>query len=700
MDQDGKIAAKLVPPEDLEIDRAEARHCEVWDDDELRAFLDNIAPIPEASGCTVATGRHGDTQLGTDDCALEGTLDFMTVGEDDDGMHGLSVDTPFTCPPRDPAATPTEQAPAGQVQGVSFPFDSIGVPSHTPFFGCNEFTGHCPGFVFKLGDMGLGYYADYWKQLGSRLLNLEQLIDHPQDMAATPDLPTHTDMDGISMGDVSECSGDSSGGDESDVDPLAAQHVAADGCRRPHGAPWRRPRARHGRKGRRYTRDPCLRDDNCSDSGGYSGTLPSDVRAGDKSHRTCGLWALDSANANAWHGALDYLKTSAADFCVLQKTRRAAGQAVAEAEDAATRHGWHLRMHHAKRLPSMRLSAGVAVAARSHLGTARAGVTADVCPTYASRIIISWMGAVMHGGFFFVSVYLYSKEGLSRRNLDLPQELARVLRALNAPWVCAGDWNCSPEQLRASNWPDLAGAVLCVPSMATCGRRVLDYFAVHDGLAHAVRGVAVVLDSAFHPHSAVRLFLSAAPRRLCVRKLLRPRRLGPHLPVGCLTEAQQAVGEAIGSKRGEQPEMHQHDVDINCTHDESDHCDLDDAFTHWLVAAETTLTSIAGMEQAEAVKCSGRADGPRTSWQCPMGMVGANTAHATPAARAWRCMANWPRALENMHTLDGCTPTHTTVVYNAAAAALRTMARSLHRPHGPCFEVDDVYRVIARGDRW
>ncbi len=697
LDQDGNIVAKLVPPEMKEIERAEARHCEVWDDHELRAFFDSIAPLPEASGAPVTSEGCETAQELADGYAPAYGLDGMEVEEDDDAMHGLGVGAPFEYPPCDPTVTPLTPTPVDDAQDAPPLRGSAEEPCHTPFFGCSAFTGRCPGFVFKLGDMGLGYYADDWVQLGPRRLSLERLIDYPQGGAATTDVPSQAHAYGMDAGDGGHYSGDSSGGDESDVDALAAMDGAVNGRRRQFGTPWRRPRVRQGRKGRRATREPCPHDGDCCNPYSGDNASPLSVQAGDVGHRAWGLWALDSANANAWHGALDYLKTSAADFCALQETRRAAGQAVAEAEDAAARHGWRLRMHHARRLPSLRLSAGVAVAARSHLGSAKAGIAAEVCPAYASRIIMSWMGAVMHGGFFFVSVYLHAKEGLSQRNLDLLQELARVLNALDAPWVCAGDWNCSPEQLRASNWPDLAGAVICAPGMATCGRRVLDFFAVSEGLAHAVRGVAVVLDSAFHPHSAVRLFLAAAPRSIRVRKLLRPRRLGPHLPAGCLSEVQQSAGEVSGRSFEGQPGVHLQGDSTSPPRGPPGHDNLDDAFARWVAAAESTLTNIAGMEQAEAAKYSGRADGPRTAWQCPMGMVGANTAHATPAARAWRCMAKWLRALESLHTSNGCTQAHTTTVYNAATAALRAMARSLRRPHGPCFEIDDGYRVMAGG---
>ncbi len=95
-------------------------------------------------------------------------------------------------------------------------------------------------------------------------------------------------------------------------------------------------------------------------------------------------------------------------------------------------------------------------------------------------------------------------------------------------------------QLTATNWPELAGAIICAPSLPTCGARILDYFAVKEGTAHAVRGVALVEDSTFEPHSAVRLYLEAAPRRLMVRKLASARKLGPELPYRVLGEGADA----------------------------------------------------------------------------------------------------------------------------------------------------------------
>eukprot|EP00973_Karenia_brevis_P068763 9559962-Karenia_brevis.AAC.1 len=70
------------------------------------------------------------------------------------------------------------------------------------------------------------------------------------------------------------------------------------------------------------------------------------------------------------------------------------------------------------------------------------------CVTH--RVHCRHVGAVCKGGIYLVSIYLWTKEGLSKRNLDLLQAVAQVISQLRAPWVLAGDWNIEPAALEKS----------------------------------------------------------------------------------------------------------------------------------------------------------------------------------------------------------------------------------------------------------
>ena len=59
--------------------------------------------------------------------------------------------------------------------------------------------------------------------------------------------------------------------------------------------------------------------------------------------------------------------------------------------------------------------------------------------------------------FIMVSLYLNPGEGLQGSNADKLQQLLTWLRTRSMPWLIAGDWNHTPEQLSQSPWPAAFG---------------------------------------------------------------------------------------------------------------------------------------------------------------------------------------------------------------------------------------------------
>ena len=146
-------------------------------------------------------------------------------------------------------------------------------------------------------------------------------------------------------------------------------------------------------------------------------------------------------------------------------------------------------------------SGGVAVAARTHLGLARSPVEVDA--RYRARVIVAWVGAGLRGGLHLVSVYLFPSEGLSDRNRVLLEEVARLVTTVRGPWLVGGDFQMSPDQLRASGWVAWVGGRVFCAGQPTCTSAVegaeLDYFVGMEELSVAV-GNAEVLHGG--PHQA------------------------------------------------------------------------------------------------------------------------------------------------------------------------------------------------------
>jgi hypothetical protein len=89
------------------------------------------------------------------------------------------------------------------------------------------------------------------------------------------------------------------------------------------------------------------------------------------------------------------------------------------------------------------------------------------------------MGAICRGGIHIGSMYLHDIVGPSNpRNIAVLQHIALSLSNLAGGWILGGDWNCTPEELRATGWLKLIGAEIQAPNGATCNGKVYDYFVV------------------------------------------------------------------------------------------------------------------------------------------------------------------------------------------------------------------------------
>ena len=355
------------------------------------------------------------------------------------------------------------------------------LPTDTPFIAATTFSGRIEGMVFTTGLRGTGYYAD-----------VPQVA--VQDVNGTGRRAVVLELSSL----------------------LAVCDGVADASRRaPASRAWRTRSKR-----RRWNPDLAA-----------AWSLACDVLAGDDGFKEAGLWAFDSLNGNCAATAQSYLERTAADACLLQEMRVRMANC-AQTERSAAPGGWALSVGPALDTAAGSTSAGVAVSARSHFGLARSpGIHA--IEVDRSRVIVRWIGAVCRGGIHLVSVYLYFGEGLSPQNVDLLQTIAGVVSELRGPWILAGDFNLTPEDVRGTGWLELLNGVIHAPSVPTCNGRVIDFFVTSASLASAVVAVSVVLDSGTSPHSAVRLLLRASPRSVMINTLRKPFKFASVLLAGC-----------------------------------------------------------------------------------------------------------------------------------------------------------------------
>lgn len=104
-------------------------------------------------------------------------------------------------------------------------------------------------------------------------------------------------------------------------------------------------------------------------------------------------------------------------------------------------------------------SGGVGIAVKSHVGLAKPTVVTDgVAGLEPARFGLRRIGAVCPGGLHAGSCYLTSAVGIAAPcNLRLLEAIAFALAQLEGPWLLAGDWNCSPQDLTDTGWLQLVG---------------------------------------------------------------------------------------------------------------------------------------------------------------------------------------------------------------------------------------------------
>ena len=199
------------------------------------------------------------------------------------------------------------------------------------------------------------------------------------------------------------------------------------------------------------------------------------VHLKDDSHRELGHWAFDSANANAWPGASEFLSSTAADFIALQETKVAA-EGIEDSEAAVRSKGWKVSIAACVSGDGGGKSAGVAVGCRAHVGLANSIDESSLPEELKGRFWTKHLGAVCKGGVHYCSGYLHSAIGVQHRlNLDYLQAVAAVIDTIRGPWIFAADFNCTPTQLSETGWLRMVGGVIVAPKFATCNARTIDF---------------------------------------------------------------------------------------------------------------------------------------------------------------------------------------------------------------------------------
>ena len=110
------------------------------------------------------------------------------------------------------------------------------------------------------------------------------------------------------------------------------------------------------------------------------------------------------------------------------------------------------------------------------------------------RVSFTHVSGFTEVGLMIVGIYLKDSEGASVGSTEVLEKLAARLMALRVPWVVIGDWNPTPEQLKAIGWPAMVKGTVVAPEGPTCKGRILDFAVVSPGLVAGVVGMQNITD--------------------------------------------------------------------------------------------------------------------------------------------------------------------------------------------------------------
>ena len=237
------------------------------------------------------------------------------------------------------------------------------------FRAAQAFEGPVQGMCFRLGELGLGYYTDDPPTRERHVAELARKREF--EMGETARLAYLRPRPSLPAG-------------EADVE----MNGYCEECDPP-------PRRRTRRGGGRRRSD-----------GTQAGVIDRWAHVGNTEHRDAGLWAFDTMNANAAGPAANFLEHTGADVTVLQETR-VAGETRLAFERRMAWKGWQLVANDANKTPAGAFSAGVAVAARAHIGHGRPAHEFDA-HILRGRVKATRLAGFCRGGVHVISLYLWS----------------------------------------------------------------------------------------------------------------------------------------------------------------------------------------------------------------------------------------------------------------------------------------------------
>ena len=239
------------------------------------------------------------------------------------------------------------------------------------------------------------------------------------------------------------------------------------------------------------------------------------------------IFVLLSRNITCWgSSALRMLTEGKFDAVALQETHQMEGRESTDVVSQMFEKGWRAVASPAVRTAQTERAGGVVVATRRHAAvTSFRHLAMRQGQAYGMRDLDNknfTAGPIDFDGFaamsirfkrvtlVVISVYLQPTIGVKGQNLRRLAMLAALLKSVRGAWVAVGDWNATPDELRASKWDQSVQGTIITPDnteyTCTAGQgRLIDFAVVSSSALPMLKKCDAIDDGQWKSHYAIRL---------------------------------------------------------------------------------------------------------------------------------------------------------------------------------------------------
>ncbi|CAK0890239.1 unnamed protein product, partial [Prorocentrum cordatum] len=268
------------------------------------------------------------------------------------------------------------------------------------------------------------------------------------------------------------------------------------------------------------------------------------------------------------------------------------------------------------------------------------------------------------GNLVAIAAYLEPHRQIEGAVHDKLLSLGAFVTMLTDPWIILADWNMTPEQLAATEWPAKWNATIVrAPGSATCDKGqglTLDFALVKTGIEHTI---------------SIRQCPTA------------PWATHEPIPYAIPTDLWEEQWQQAVPTRCRQP--HAHFVYTHWAHDADD---LNLKYAKWVTALENTMISHHQIDPKEAAAFTSRAQGYQLSWKKTAAAPGRVHAH-DPQSEWWAITLTLIKRYAALHDK----PKHTALMQQQASIIQQRADHFSAHFHDLQFEKDEdtIFRWFA-----